>query len=95
MSRNNPNSPVAGHMSNLGHEIGDMVLIEYEANTYYRKLKEAMYIRAAKLIMKDSPKLVLNSSNGYRLDSIWSSRLVGFYVMKLKQLFENPHGQLI
>ncbi len=93
VSRSNPNSPVAEHMSQLGHKMGEMFLIEYDANTHYRKLKEGLYIRAAKLIMKDSPNMVLNNSNGYRLDSLWSSRLVGFYIVKLKKLIENPHGQ--
>lgn len=91
--RNNPNSVVAAHMSTHGHYIGEMFLIEHEAKTHYRKLKEGLYIRAAKLIMKDQPQFVMNSSNGHRFDSLWSSRLVGFYIKKLKEIFENPHGQ--
>ncbi len=70
-----------------------MTLLEFEKNDYFRKVKEGLYIRAARLIFKDKLNLVMNISNGMRTDPQWSSRLVEFFIVKLKEHFGDSHGQ--
>lgn len=80
---NNQKSAVARHMTNTGHQIKNIKLIEYEPREWKRKLKEGLYIRAT----SDN----MNGSYGKRMPAIWSSGLVKFFKFKY-EAWKNLQG---